>query len=145
MYLLDTNVISELRKRRGNPGVKQWVAGRSVADLAISVVTIIEIETGILRKGRSDPDQARILTRWFEGHVLMGFADRILPLDLSAARRVASLHVPDQAPQHDALIAGTALARGLTVVTRNTRDFERAGVDCLNPWSERDAGGDTPS
>jgi predicted nucleic acid-binding protein len=138
MYLLDTNVVSELRKRRGDPGVKQWVAKQSVADLAISVVTIIEIETGILRKGRTDPDpdQAQILTRWFEQNVLTGFAERILPLDLAAARRVASLHVPDQAPQHDALVAGTALARGLTVVTRNTRDFERAGVEYLNPWSE---------
>src|SRR6185437_5447219 len=115
MYLLDTNVISELRKRRGDPGVKQWVAGQGAADLAISVVTVIEIETGILRRGRTDPDQARILTQWFEQHVLTGFVDRILPLDLAAARRVASLPVPDQAPQHDALIAGTALARGMTV------------------------------
>lgn len=136
MYLLDTNVISELRKRRGNSGVKQWVAKQSVADLAISVVTIIEIETGILRKGRTDPEQAQIVTRWFEQSVLTGFADRILPLDLAAARRVALLQVPDQAPQHDALIAGTALARALTVVTRNTRDFECAGVEYLNPWSD---------
>jgi toxin FitB len=136
MYLLDTNVISELRKRRGDHGVKQWVAKQNAVDLAISVVTIIEIETGILRKGRTDPDQARILTRWFEQSVLTGFADRILPLDLAAARRVASLHVPDQAPRHDALIAGTALARGLTVVTRNAPDFERAGIDHLNPWSD---------
>jgi toxin FitB len=136
MYLLDTNVVSELRKRRGDPGVKQWVAKQSVADLAISVVTVIEIETGILRRERTDPEQAQILTRWFEQNVLPGFAERILPLDLAAARRVASLHVPDQAPQHDALIAGTALARGLTVVTRNTRDFERAGVGCVNPWSD---------
>lgn len=136
MYLLDTNVVSELRKRRGDPGVKQWVAEQRAADLAISVVTIFEIETGILRKGRTDSDQARILTRWFEQNVLTGFGDRILSLDLAAARRVASLHVPDQAPQHDALIAGTALARGLTVVTRNTRDFEPAGVEYLNPWSD---------
>jgi hypothetical protein len=136
MYLLDTNVVSELRTRRGDSGVKQWVAKQSVADLAISVVTVIEIETGILRRARTDPDQAQILTRWFEQNVLTGFADRILPLDLAAARRVASLHVPDRAPQHDALIAGTALARGLTVVTRNTRDFERAGVEYLNPWSD---------
>jgi len=99
-------------------------------------VTIIEIETGILRKGRTDPDQAQILTRWFEQNVLTGFADRIFPLDLAVARRVASPHGPDQAPQHDALIAGTALARGLTVVTRNTRDFERAGVEYVNPWSD---------
>jgi hypothetical protein len=136
MFLLDTNVVSELRKRRGDAGVKQWVAQQSVADLAISVVTVIEIETGILRKARTDPEQAQILTRWFEQNVLTGFADRILPLDLAAARRVASLHVPDQAPQHDALIAGTALAHGLTVVTRNTRDFERAGVEHRNPWSD---------
>jgi toxin FitB len=136
MYLLDTNIVSELRKRRGDSGVKQWVAAQSAADLAVSVVTIIEIETGILRKARKDPGQARILTRWFENNVLTGFADRILPLDLPAARRVASLHVPDQAPRHDALIAGTALARGLTVVTRNARDFERAGVECLNPFSD---------
>ena len=136
MYLLDTNVISELRKRRGDPGVKQWVANQSVTDLAISVVTVIEIETGILRRKRTDPDQARILTRWFEQNVLTGFADRILPLDLAAARRVASLHVPDQVPQHDALIAGTALARAHVVVTRNTRDLERAGVECLDPWSD---------
>jgi toxin FitB len=133
MYLLDTNVISELRKQHGDLGVKQWVAEQPVAELAISVVTVIEIEIGILRKARTDTRQARILTRWFE-RVLTGFADRILPLDLAAARRVASLHVPDQAPQHDALIAGTALARGLTVVTRNSRDFERAGVEHLNPW-----------
>lgn len=85
---------------------------------------------------RADPDQAQILTQWFEQSVLTGFADRILPLDLAAARRVATLQVPDQAPQHDALIAGTALARGLTVVTRNTRDFERASVEQLNPWSD---------
>ncbi len=136
MYLLDTNVIHELRKRSGDPEVKQWVAKQRAADLAVSVVTIIEIETGILRKGRSDPDQAQILTRWFENNVLTGFADRILPLDLAASRRVASQHVPDQGPQHDALIAGTALARGLTVVTRNTRDFEHAGVEYLNPWSD---------
>jgi toxin FitB len=135
MYLLDTNVVSELRKRHGDPGVKQWVARQRAADLAISVVTVIEIETGILRRGRTDPDQARMLTRWFEQNVLTGFADRILPLDLAAARRVASLHVPDQAPQHDALIAGTALARNLTIVTRNTRDFARTGVGYLNPWS----------
>src|ERR1022692_2274542 len=96
MYLLDTNVVSELRRWRGDPGVKQWVAKQNAAELAISVVTVIEIEIGILRKGRSDPDQARILTRWVEQNVLTGFADRILALDLAAARRVASLHVPDQ-------------------------------------------------
>ncbi|MGL4744348.1 MAG: type II toxin-antitoxin system VapC family toxin [Dermatophilaceae bacterium] len=134
-YLLDTNVISELRRRAGDPGVKTWVSRQSAADLAISVVTVIEIELGILRKARTDPEQARMLTSWFEDRVLAGFTDRILPLDLNAARRVAPLHVPDQAPQHDALIAGTALARSLTVVTRNGKDFERTGVAVLDPWS----------
>jgi predicted nucleic acid-binding protein len=134
-YLLDTNVVGELRKRRGDSGVKKWVAGQSAADLAVSVVTIIEIQTGILRKQRTDPEKGPHPHPMVRNNVLTGFSDRILPLDLAAARRVASLHVPDQAPQHDALIAGTALARGLTVVTR-TRAFERAGVEYLSPWSD---------
>lgn len=134
-FLLDTNVISELRRRDADAGVKAWVAARNSTDLAISVITVIEIELGILRRRRSDPDQADVLQRWFEGNVLTGFVDRILPLDLGAARRVAPLHVPDQAPQHDALIAGTALSRGLVVVTRNLRDFEPTGVEVVNPWS----------
>jgi predicted nucleic acid-binding protein len=140
MYLLDTNVVSELRKRTGDPGVKRWIAAQRTAELAISVVTVIEIETGILLRRRQDPEQARVLQRWFEESVLTGFLDRILPLDLAAARRVAPLQDPDRAPGHDALIAGTALAHGLTVVTRNTRDFARSGVDCLDPWTVVDAG-----
>lgn len=135
MYLLDTNVISELRKRDGDAGVKQWIRAQTTSDLTISVVTVIEIETGILRVARTDPDQARSLNRWFEQHVLTGFVGRVVPLDMPAARRVPPLHIPDPAPRHDALIAGTALARGLTVVTRNVRDFDRMGVDYVNPWS----------
>ena len=133
-FLLDTNVLSELRKSSGNPQVKAWVRSHRVSDLSISVITVIEIEVGILRKRRTDPRQADALFDWFEAHVLSGFAQRILPLDLDAARRVSGLHVPDQAPQHDALIAGTALARGLTVVTRNVKDFDRTGVPVVNPW-----------
>lgn len=133
-YLLDTNVLSELRKRSGEPRVKSWVGTQRARDLSISVVTVIEIELGILQRRRSDPDQAHILSRWFEQSVLTGFADRILPLDLEAARRVAPIHVPDAAPKHDALIAGTALSRGLVVVTRNVQDFVRAGADVINPW-----------
>ena len=133
-FLLDTNVVSELRKPTGDADVKAWVRTQRASDLAISVVTIIEIETGILRHVRRDPGQARTLRRWFEQYVLTGFADRILPLDLATARHVAPLHVPDKAPQHDALIAGTALAHSLTVATRNTADFARTGVQCINPW-----------
>lgn len=136
-YLLDTNVLGELRKRSGASQVKRWVAAQQTGDLAISVVTVIEIESGILRLARCDAEQAALLTRWFEDRVLTGFADRILPLDLVAARRVAPLHIPDPAPGHDALIAGTALAHGLAVVTRNESDFRRAGVDVVNPWMEQ--------
>ncbi|HEY3014169.1 MAG TPA: type II toxin-antitoxin system VapC family toxin [Nocardioides sp.] len=136
MYLLDTNVISELRKRTGDPAVKQWVTALRVTDVAISVVTVLEIEVGILKVARTDPKQAQVLTDWFEGQVLTGFADRILPLDLAAARRVASLHVPDRAPERDAFIAGTALAHGLTVATRNVSDFERTGVPVVDPWEQ---------
>lgn len=134
-YLLDTNVLSELRKARGNPAVKDWVSRQPAVDLAISVITVIEIETGIKQTARRDAKQAALLERWFTHSVLTGFANRILPLDLSAARHVAALYVPDPAPQHDALIAGTALAHSLIVVTRNTADFEHAGLTVVNPWA----------
>jgi predicted nucleic acid-binding protein len=132
-FLLDTNVVSELRKKAGDPRVKSWVSSKPATDLAISVVTVVEIETGILLAERRDPAQAATLRRWFEEQVLTGFARRIVPLDLAAARRVAPLHVPDQSPQHDALIGGTALAWALTVVTRNTVDFEPMGVEWASP------------
>lgn len=134
-YLLDTNVLSELRKRSGDPGVNGWVQDQPSTELTISVITVLEIETGILRMARTDQAQADRFTDWFQRQVLDGFSERILPVDLAAARQVAPLHVPDPASQHDALIAGTALSRGLTVVTRNVRDFERTGVTLVNPWS----------
>lgn len=135
-YLLDTNVLSELRRRDGNSAVKSWVASQRTPDLWISVVTVIEIERGILLKSRVDPAAGRSLTAWFEQKVLRGFDGRILPLDLASARRVAPLHVPNPAPPHDALIAGTALAHGLTVATRNAPDFARTGVAVVNPWTD---------
>ena len=98
------------------------------------MLTVIETEIGILRRSRQDPAQGALLARWFETRVLTAFSGRILPLDLEAARHVAPLHDPDPAPNHGALIAGTALAHQLTVVTRNTADFERAGASVLNPW-----------
>lgn len=133
-YLQDTNILSELRRRTAHAKVRAWVDTQPASDLMISVVTVIEIETGILRLARTDRAQAQTLSTWFSDRVLAAFADRILPIDLATARQVAPLHVPDPAPRHDALIAGTALAHQLTVVTRNVGDFERTGVTVVNPW-----------
>jgi predicted nucleic acid-binding protein len=128
-------LVGELRRPAGEPAVKRWVSRRPAEDLHISVITVIEAELGVLGLERKDPPQGRVLREWFESRLLPGFAGRILPLDLEAARRVvAPLHVPDRAPAHDALIAGTALAHGLTLVTRNTADFARAGVPLIDPW-----------
>mgnify|MGYP002724323652 FL=1 len=136
-YLLDTNIISELRKpqRRANAGVRSWVSSRAAADLYLSAITILEIEVGIGRLSRRDPVQAKRLRAWLDDDVLDAFAGRILPVDLPVARRCARMHVPDPRPERDALIAATASVRGLTVVTRNVKDFELLGVPVLNPWS----------
>jgi len=133
-FLLDTNVISEARKPSGNAAVKAWLRRQSPQDVAISVITVLEIDIGIRRLRRRDPMSAASLQAWLDDRVLTGFAGRVLPLDLAAARYVAPLHVPDPAPDHDAIIAGTALANELTVVTRNVVDFERLGVALINPW-----------
>ena len=135
-YLLDTDVLSEVRRRRPYPHVVGWLRRQPPHDVAICVVTVLEIELGVLRLERRDPTAGAVLRRWFEDRVLTGFADRILPLDLAGARAAAPLHVPDPAPERDALIAAVALSRGLTVVTRNTVDFTRAGVPCLDPWTD---------
>ncbi len=102
----------------------------------LSVITVMELETGILRLGRKDSAQAAILSDWFEHRVLPAFADRILPVDLAVARRCAALHVPDPLSYRDALIAATALDSGFIVATRNTKDFEPTGVGVFNPWDD---------
>lgn len=138
MYLLDTNVVSELRKVRigkANPGLAAW-AGKVVAsDLVISVITLEEIEIGILLAERRDPPKGAIFRQWMHHQVLPAFSGRILPVDTAVALRCAQLHVPDVLPERDALIAATALVHGLVVVTRNTADFATTGVRLLNPWS----------
>lgn len=135
MYLLDTNVVSELRRpERAHANVLTW-ASRTTSDLyALSVVTVLELERGTLLMERRDIIQGAILRRWFEQEVLARLAPRILPVDIAIARRCAALHVPDPRPERDALIAATALVHGLTVVTRNTADFEPMGVKLFNPW-----------
>lgn len=137
-HLLDTNVISELRKsaRRADAGLRAWVADRSPSDLYLSAITVLEVEVGIGRIARRDALQGERLQAWFDNELLDSFAGRILPIDVPVARRAARLHVPDPRPERDALIAATAAVHGLTVVTRNVRDFAVLEVPVLNPWSE---------
>lgn len=137
MFLLDTNVVSELRKARAgkaDPSVTSWARGTPLSSLFVSVITIQELEIGVLLADRRDPPQGAILRTWLEDHVLSAFADRILPIDAAVARRSASLHVPDPRPIRDALIAATALVHELTVVTRDVADFTPTGARVLDPW-----------
>lgn len=138
MYLLDTNIVSELRKVRlgkADSGVAAWAEEVDAADLYISAITLQELEIGVLRAERRDPAQGTMLRTWLDAHVLPAFARRILPIDAEVARRSAQLHVPDPRPVRDGLIAATALVHAMTVVTRNTSDFEPTGVAMLNPWT----------
>jgi predicted nucleic acid-binding protein len=135
MYILDTNVISELRKgRKTHPNVKKWAEALPSASLYISVISVLELEIGILLIQRRDKEQGAILREWMDRHVLPTFSDRILAIDTAVAQRCAALHVPDPNSNRDALIAATALVNGLTVATRNVADFERTGVGVVNPW-----------
>jgi toxin FitB len=138
-YLIDTNVWSELRNRgRADSNVRTWAEGADPAEMYLSVVTVFELERGVLLIERRDSQQGSRLRHWLEQHVLEPFEGQILPIDTTIARRCAALHVPDPRPERDALIAATALAHGLTVVTRNTSDFAPMGVTLLNPWLSTD-------
>jgi predicted nucleic acid-binding protein len=139
MFVLDTNVVSELRKARAgkaNAGVAEWAAGVPSAHLFISAITIHELEHGVLLLERSDPEQGKVLRSWLDQSVASAFADRVLAVDSLVARRSAALHVPHPAPFRDALIGATALVHRMAVVTRNARDFERfENLEVVNPWS----------
>ncbi len=135
MFLLDTNVLSELRRRtRTHPNVAAWIDGVPAGDLFLSAITILEIEAGTLVLERRDPPQGAILRLWVDTKVLPVFAGRILPVDTTVAQRCARLHVPHPRPERDALIAATGLVHGLTIVTRNVADFQPMGVALINPW-----------
>lgn len=137
MYLLDTNVISELRKAKSghaNKKVIKWAKDISPSQLFISVISILEIETGILLVERRDSSQGAILRSWMEVHVLPAFSERILYIDVAVAQRCAKLHVPDRRSDRDAMIAATALVHGMIVVTRNVNDFIQTGIEIVNPW-----------
>jgi toxin FitB len=136
MYLVDTNVISELRRgRQAHPAVQAWAQSTPVSHLYLSVITLLELETGIRMIARRDDVQGAVLRRWFETGVQPAFLNRILPIDSSVALRCAALHVPDRRPERDALIAATALVHGFTVITRNGADFAPTGVTIINPWA----------
>jgi predicted nucleic acid-binding protein len=135
MWLLDTNVLSELRRHdRTHPKVAAWAGALHPEDLFLSVITILEIEAGALRLERRDKAQGAILRAWIGKRVLPAFEGRILPIDTAVAQRCARLHVPDPRAERDALIAATALVHRLKVATRNVADFQPMGVDLFNPW-----------
>jgi predicted nucleic acid-binding protein len=138
MYILDTNVVSELRKVRAGKTEAQfvkWADSVDAGQLYLSVITVMELETGASQIERRDQQQGALLRNWLDHHVLPAFASRILPIDTIVAQRCARLHVPDPRSERDAMIAATALVHGMTVVTRNITDFQRTGVPLLNPWN----------
>ena len=131
MYLIDTDVLSALRRRRRNPDVVRWIESQRMADLYISVVTVGEIERGIAQQQRHNPDFARDLTVWLD-RILDWYGDRILPVDVATARRWGQLSAILGHDNTDLLIAATALEHGLTVATRNVRHFEPTGVSVVD-------------
>lgn len=136
-YIVDTNVVSEFRKVNSgkcHPSVRQWGAIVEPTQLALSVVTIMELEVGYLSLLRRDRLQAALLKAWISDYIPRLFSGRILAFDGAVALSCARLHVPDRRPERDAIIAATALHHDLTVVTRNIRDFAGTGVRVLNPW-----------
>ena len=138
MFILDTNVVSELRKvrpGRADENVAKWADSVNAADLYLSVISIQELEIGVLLVERRDPAQGASLRSWLNSHVLPAFANRILPVDTVVAQRSARLHVPNPHSIREGLIAATALVHGMTVVTRNVDDFKPTGVQIHNPWA----------
>lgn len=138
MYLLDTNVVSELRKaasNKANQNVVNWANSVSAENLYISAITVLELETGILLVERRDEKQGLILRAWLDHHVLPTFSERTLPVDTAVAQRCAKLHVPDPRSDRDALIAASAMVHNMAVVTRNVDDFVQTGVEIINPWN----------
>lgn len=133
-YLLDTNVVSELRKRSPDPSLLAWYEDVPSRELFLSVLTLGEIRLGVERLRRKDLAQAESLDRWLSG-LSQAYSDRIVPVDAAAADAWARLSVPDPLPVVDGLLAATAHVRNWTLVTRNTGDLARAGVQLLNPFA----------
>ncbi|MYD97477.1 MAG: type II toxin-antitoxin system VapC family toxin [Gammaproteobacteria bacterium] len=139
MFLLDTNVISELRKLgdgKANERVAKWVSRSDASSFYISALTLMELEIGILRMERRDAEQGKRLRTWMDGYVLPEFLERSLPVDSAVAMKCAQLHVPDPRTERDALIAATAMVHGMAVVTGNVVDFGNTGAEVIDPWAE---------
>jgi predicted nucleic acid-binding protein len=136
-FLLDTNVVSELRKAKAgkaHAAVTAWASQVPAGSLYVSAITLLELEMGVLQLERRDGTQGAVLRAWLDGHVLAAFAGRVLAVDAPVALQCARLHVPDRLSERDAMIAATAMVHRMTVVTRNVADFEASGVALLNPW-----------
>ena len=133
MFLVDTDVLSDMRKPRPDAGVARWIAAQSVDDLHISVITVMEVERGVERQRTLNPQHAAVLEAWLLGH-LSTFGDRVLPVTSAIARRWGRMQIELQRNDHDLAIAATALEHGPTVVTRNVRHFDRTGATVFNPF-----------
>ena len=134
-YLLDSNVVSELRKReRADTHVLEWFQTVNDFELFLSVLTLGEIRRGIEIIQRRDRARAVVLSRWFHA-LVAGYDTRLLPVDLRVAEEWGRMNAVSTLPAVDGLLAATAKVHGLTVVTRNTKDIARTGVSCLNPFS----------
>ena len=137
MYLLDTNVVSELRKTssgRIDANVLRWAQSVPPPLCHISVVSILELEIGVRQMERRDARQGGLLRQWLDGTVLPFFAGRVLPIDLPVALRCAEMSVPDRKPERDGFIGATAHAHNMVLITRNVRDFEGMDIRILDPW-----------
>jgi len=132
-YLLDTNIVSELRKRDPNPRVVAWYGTVTSAQLFLSVLTLGEIRMGIERLRRRDNARADLLEQWLHG-LGVAYRDHLINVDTDIAEEWGRLNVPDQLPIIDGLLAATAKVRGWTLVTRNVADLTRSGVSRLNPF-----------
>jgi predicted nucleic acid-binding protein len=137
MFLLDTNVISELRhgKPQQSAAVRAWAEEQPVQQLYLSSITVLELEMGVLRMEREDRTRGEILRAWVEA-VFQQFEGQVLPFAAETARRCALMHVPDAKSMRDSMIAATALQHGLALVTRNVADFDGISVKLINPWED---------
>jgi len=135
MYILDTNVVSELRKgNKAHENVRTWAQKLPAVSLYLSAISILELEIGILLIERRDRKQGAVLRAWMDRHVLPAFDGRVLAIDTTVVQRCAAFHVPKPKSDRDALIAATAMVHGMTIATRNVSHFQPMGVALVDPW-----------